>query len=104
MDLERELELLRESWTETFDQLFVLYEVAKEVSSVLDLDTVLDHIVNHAFLLLEAESAVIFLIDQETKQLVLKVNKNDKGGEVKRTGIIFKVGEGIAGAVARSWK
>jgi len=104
MDLERELELLRESWTETFDQLFVLYEVAKEVSSVLDLDTVLDHIVNHAFLLLEAESAVIFLIDQETKQLVLKVNKNDKGGEVKRTGIIFKVGEGIAGEVARTGK
>lgn len=97
MGLEKELELLRDSWTETFDQLFVLYEVAREVSSVSEHDEVLEHIADHIFLLFEAELAAVFLIDKETMQLVLK---SVKGVETKKTGAIFKVGEGVAGKVA----
>lgn len=103
MEIERELELLRESWTETFDQLFVLYEVAHEVSSVLELDEILEHIVNHAFLLLESEAACVFLVDKDAGQLDLKVVKDEKGRETK-PGIHLKIGEGIAGDVASSRK
>jgi len=104
MEIERELELLRESWTETFDQLFVLYEVAREVSSVLDLDSVLDHIVNHAFMLLESDAAAIFLVDRETGNLVLKIIRDDQSSVSDKGAINIKMGEGIAGEVAKSGK
>ncbi len=104
MELQRELELLRESWTETFDQLFVLYEVAREVSSVLDLDSVLEHIVNHAFLLLEAEAACVLLVDRKTGRLIPRVIKHEKGQETKKDSLHIEFGKGIAGEVASSRK
>jgi signal transduction protein with GAF and PtsI domain len=103
MDVNRELELLRESWTETFDQLFVLYEVAREVSSDLELDAVLDHIVNHAFLLLGVEAAAVLLFDAQTEELELRALKDGKSQRAK-AGIRLKAGEGIAGEVAVSGK
>ena len=104
MDLEKELKLLRESWTETFDQLFVLYEVAREVSSVIDLDSILDHVVNHASLLLETEGACVLLLNHETGQLELRVVKNEKTPEAKKSGIKIKIGEGVAGEAANLGK
>jgi len=104
MDTQRELDLLRESWTETFDQLFVLYEVAREVSSVLELDALLEHIISHASVFLESEAAAILLKDLGTGGLTLRVIKCEKSFEKSKKPVTLKAGEGIAGEAAASGK
>ncbi|MBN1823768.1 MAG: GAF domain-containing protein [Endomicrobiales bacterium] len=104
METARELELLRESWTETFDQLFVLYEVAREASSALDINAILDHVINHAYLLLEAESAALLLVNSETRQLEFKVVKSENPDSSARAGKVIDIGEGLAGRVLKGGK
>ncbi|MCZ7558319.1 MAG: sigma 54-interacting transcriptional regulator [Bacteroidia bacterium] len=54
--------------------LRTLYEVAKKINSVLDLDTLLDSIMDSALEAMNGERGMIFLIEDE--QLTLKASRN----------------------------
>lgn len=79
-----------------------IFEIAKSISSVLDVDTLLKRIDAVAERLLDAEASSIMLMDEDRQSLSFKVASGEKGGIVQKMKV--KVGEGIAGSVAKDKK
>jgi len=104
MDTNKELELLRQSWTETFDQLFVLYEVAKEVAFQLDMNELLASVVTHASMLLDAEAGAVLLVDQSAGTLKYQAARSESADAIFKPGAAIPIGIGIAGMVAETGK
>ncbi|MFV1858122.1 MAG: GAF domain-containing protein [Anaerolineales bacterium] len=81
------------------NQLQVLSEIGREMTSTLDLETALENSMRYAQEMLQAEACVLFLLDEEGKELVLKAS----GGRVMRVkDVAIRLEEGIAGWVARN--
>jgi signal transduction histidine kinase len=81
------------------NQLQVLSEIGREMTSTLDLETALENSMRYAQEMLQAEACVLFLLDEEGKELVLKAS----GGHVMRVkDVAIRLEEGIAGWVARN--
>ena len=80
-------------------QLQVLSEIGREMTSTLDLEAALENSMRYAQEMLQAEACVLFLLDEEGKELVLKAS----GGRVMRVkDVAIRLEEGIAGWVARN--
>lgn len=79
-----------------------VFELAKSISSVLDVDALLKRIGSAAEKLLGAEASSIMLLDDDRQNLSFKVATGEKGGVVQKMKV--KVGQGIAGLVAESRK
>jgi HD-GYP domain-containing protein (c-di-GMP phosphodiesterase class II) len=79
-----------------------LFEIARTLSSTLDLDALLKKIGQAAEKLTNAEASSILLLDEDRKHLYFKVATGEKGGAVKR--LTVPVGKGLAGWVAEQWK
>jgi len=77
-----------------------LFEIAKSLSSTLDLDTLLKRIGDAAEKLTESEASSIMLLDEDKKHLSFKVATGEKSGIMKTLKV--KVGEGIAGTIAQT--
>jgi len=84
------------------ESLKEIYEMAKSISSLLDVDALLKRIGSVAEKLLEAEASSIMLLDEDKENLSFKVATGEKGGVVQKMKV--KVGQGIAGAVAQDKK
>lgn len=84
---------------ETMQEMF---ELARSISSVLDVDTLLKRIGAAIENILNAEASSIMLLDDDQQTLSFKVATGEKGGVVQK--IKVKVGQGIAGMVARDRK
>jgi len=102
MDPVKELELLRESWTEHLDRLYLIYEIANSIASISDLNNLLDHVAVQAFLLLESEAGSVMLVNPCTKRLEFRVIKGETAEVISKVNFTLESGEGIAGAVAQS--
>ena len=76
-------------------------EVSKTLTSTLDLNNILSTIMNNAKKLIKAEAWSFLLIDQETGDLVFEKTSGKKDDKKKIKKIRMKIGEGIAGWVAR---
>lgn len=76
-------------------------EVSKTLTSTLDLNNILSTIMNKAKKLIKAEAWSFLLIDQETGDLVFEKTSAKKDDKKKNKKIRMKIGEGIAGWVAR---
>ncbi|MEK7287177.1 MAG: HD domain-containing phosphohydrolase [Elusimicrobiota bacterium] len=77
-----------------------LFEIAEEIASSVDLDTVLKKIGLVAKKLLNCEASAIMLFDESRKNLYFKVATGEKSQAVQK--IIVPVGVGIAGWVAKN--
>lgn len=80
------------------ENLKEIFEIARSISSVLDVDTLLKKIDLAAEKLLDSEASSIMLLDDDGQTLSFKVASGEKGGMIQKMKV--KVGEGIAGSVA----
>ncbi|MGA6926700.1 MAG: sigma 54-interacting transcriptional regulator [Desulfosarcina sp.] len=77
-----------------------LKAISSWVSSVEDLDKLLQLIIESATSVVRAEAASLLLLDQTTNTLYFKVATGTKGDAVKEFRV--KIGQGIAGRVAKT--
>jgi Nif-specific regulatory protein len=77
-----------------------LKEISTWVSSVQDLDQLLELIIETATRMMDAKASSLLLLDQKTKKLQFKVATGDKGTDIKQFEI--DLGQGIAGHVAET--
>ncbi len=77
-------------------------ELAESFISTLDLDTLLKRIGSAAEQFTNAEASSILLLDEDKESLYFKTAGGEKGGLVKKMKV--KIGEGIAGWVAKERK
>jgi Nif-specific regulatory protein len=75
-----------------------LREISTWISSVLDLDELLELIIEKATRMMEAKASCLLLLDQKTRKLYFKVATGEKREEVRQYEITL--GQGIAGFVA----
>ncbi len=80
-------------------QLERLREISSWVSSVLDLDQLLELIIEKATRMMRAKASSLLLLDKKTGKLYFKVATGEKGHEVRKYEI--NLGQGIAGYVAQ---
>ncbi len=83
----------------SFEEIF---EIVKNLSSTLDLDTLLKRIAETAEKLTNSEASSIMLIDEDKQHLYFKTAGGEKGTVVKK--IKIKLNEGIAGNVVLTKK
>ncbi|MBI4778211.1 GAF domain-containing protein, partial [Candidatus Desantisbacteria bacterium] len=76
--------------------LRTLFEVNEVLNSAKDIQTLLDLTIKLATRFMSAETSALMLLDDKTDELIIKAS----GDELPRTRI--RVGEGIAGTVARN--
>jgi Nif-specific regulatory protein len=77
-----------------------LKEIYTWVSSVLDLDQLLELIIETATRMMQARASSLLLLDQKTRRLFFKVALGERGEEVRKYEL--NVGQGIAGYVAET--
>ena len=80
-------------------QLAVLEEIGVLLGSALDLNELLDVVVDRVSELVEADRATLFLLDDETGELVATVAQGEQIHEIR-----IRVGEGLAGTAVRTGK
>jgi signal transduction histidine kinase/CheY-like chemotaxis protein len=81
-------------------ELNILYGVGKSVTSLLDLEKVLNRIVEAAVFVTGAEEGSLLLVDQDTGELYLRAARNL--GEKFARGFRLKVEHSIAGQVVKT--
>ncbi|MEW6040956.1 MAG: HD domain-containing phosphohydrolase [Elusimicrobiota bacterium] len=79
--------------------LIKLFEIAKSLSSALDIDLLLKRIGDAAETLTVSEASSIMLLDENKQNLYFKVTTGEKSGVLKKLKVA--VGQGIAGSVAQ---
>ncbi len=77
-----------------------LREISHWVSSVLDLDKLLELIIDTATKMMQAKASSLLLLDPKTKKLYFKVAIGERKEEVRKYEI--NLGQGIAGLVAQT--
>ena len=75
-----------------------LKEISTWVSSVLDLDQLLELIIDTATRMMQARASSLLLLDHKTKKLYFKVATGEKKEEIRKYEV--DLGQGIAGFVA----
>ncbi|MEK6646658.1 MAG: GAF domain-containing protein [Candidatus Firestonebacteria bacterium] len=83
-------------------ELKILHQVAQYISSSVELDEILAHIVEIATNLTSADSCLIYLYNQYNEELILQTSKNPHPKFLGR--IKLKIGEGLTGWVAKEKK
>ena len=83
-------------------ELNILYGVGKSVTSLLDLEKVLNRIVEAAVFVTGAEEGSLLLVDKDTGELYLRAARNV--GEKFARGFRLKVEHSIAGQVVKTGK
>jgi putative methionine-R-sulfoxide reductase with GAF domain len=86
--------------TDTDTSIDRLKEISTWVSSVQDLDQLLELIIESATRMMDAKASSLLLLDPRTKKLYFKVATGERGTDVKQFEI--DLGQGIAGHVAQT--
>lgn len=90
---------LKEKLEQKEQELRILHEVAKDISSNLDLKDLLGRIVGMVMNLLTADSCLIYLYDKQNGELILTASSNPQEKALGR--IKLKIGEGVTGWAAK---
>jgi signal transduction histidine kinase len=99
--LEREVERLREenaAFRVRISELEVMQEVARSLSSELNLEPLLQLILRSAVQVMDASAGSLLLLDRETNELVFEVIEGGSGSALEKTRM--PADKGIAGWVA----
>ena len=89
---------MRKTSSESYTPIDRLKEISNWVSSVLDLDHLLELIIDSATRMMKAKASSLLLLDPKTRKLYFKVATGEKKEEVRKYEI--DMGQGIAGYVA----
>jgi PAS domain S-box-containing protein len=81
------------------NQLLLLNEIGREMTSSLDLDAALETAMRNAQRMLQVEACILFLLDPSGDELVLKASG---GRQVRIRDVAIRLEEGIAGWVTRN--
>ncbi|MGQ9631256.1 MAG: GAF domain-containing SpoIIE family protein phosphatase [bacterium] len=93
---------LRDTMRRKIDELTTLMEVSTIVNSTRELDELLDLVMELSKNVLKAEASSVLLIDEKSQELYFESALGEKANAVKS--IRLKMGEGIAGWVAKEGK
>jgi Nif-specific regulatory protein len=91
---------MNEASSTTGSSIDRLKEISTWVSSVFDLDELLELIIDTATRMVQAKASSLLLLDKKTKKLHFKVATGEKGEEVMKFEV--NLGQGIAGFVAET--
>ena len=83
------------------DQLETCYKITSLINSELNLSHLLDTIMNVAKKVMNADACSLLLVDDNKEELVFQIALSDVGEKIK-TMTRLKIGEGIAGSVAKT--
>ncbi|MBK9940929.1 MAG: response regulator [Kouleothrix sp.] len=100
--LKREKEQLTRNLQQRVKELTVLYSIGQSVSSLLDLEELLERIVEAAVYITRAEEGFLLLRDQSADELYLRAAKNL--GEQRAQRMRMPIEDTLAGQVIRSGK
>ncbi len=81
------------------NQLQILSEIGRQMTSTLELESALQSAMRHAQRLLQVEAVILFLKDEQSNQLVLKASG---GSQISIKDVSIPLNEGIAGWVTRN--
>ena len=81
------------------EQLQMLSEIGREMTSTLNLETALENAMINTQRLLKAEAVVLFLLDEDGDKLVIKASG---GRHLRIRDVAIRLEEGIAGWVTRN--
>lgn len=81
------------------DQLQVLADIGREMTSTLELETALENTMTHTQKILQCEACVLFLLDESGERLNLKASG---GRQMRIRDVQIRLEEGIAGWVTRN--
>ena len=86
-------------------QLETCYKITSLLNSELNLSNLLDTIMNVTKKVMNADACSLLLVDEETDELGFQIALSDVGEKIKSLARL-KMGEGIAGTVAKTgaWK
>ncbi len=84
-------------------ELYLLQQISQELSSILDLELLLQHIVRHLKESLNYERAAVALIDGKTNELVVRAAEKPYARKIQAR-LRLKLGQGITGHVAQTGK
>lgn len=90
---------LREKLEQKEQELRILHEVAKDISSNLELKELLSRIVTMIMNLVTADSCLIYLYDRQNDELILTASSKPKEKSIGR--VKLKIGEGVTGWAAK---
>lgn len=91
--------LMHKTNPDSFTPIDRLKEISNWVSSVLDLDHLLELIIDSATRMMKAKASSLLLLDPKSQKLYFKVATGEKKAEVRKYEI--DMGQGIAGYVAQ---
>ena len=101
-ELLRQLENANRQLNRQVAELSTLYAIGQAVSSVLDLDQVLNRVVEASVYLCHAEEGTLYLIDKETNELFMTATQGM--GEKAAHGVRLRVQDSLIGKVVRTGK
>jgi signal transduction protein with GAF and PtsI domain len=93
------LEELKQTVKERNREVQLLHRISTSISSSLELETVLKHIVEVVVEVTKADACLLYLISEKKDELILRASKNPHPRLIGR--IAIGLGEGITGWVAR---
>ncbi len=82
------------------DQVAFFYQIGQNLASSLDLRAVLRDTIELTTVVLDAEAATLFLLDEDNQELIFAIPTGEKGDVLREYRI--PVGEGIAGWVVQT--
>lgn len=90
---------LEQALREKAREVDVLHRISESISSTLDLEAVLRHIVDVVVEVTKADACLLYLLSDSREELILRASKNPHPKLIGR--ITIGLGEGITGWVAR---
>ena len=90
---------LEQAYREKTREVDVLHRITESISSTLELDAVLKHIVEVVVEVTKADACLLYLLSDSREELILQASKNPHPRLIGR--ITIGIGEGITGWVAR---
>lgn len=90
---------LEQALREKAREVDVLHRISESISSTLDLEAVLKHIVDVVVEVTKADACLLYLLSESREELILRASKNPHPKLIGR--ITIGLGEGITGWVAR---
>ncbi len=100
--LQRERDRLTRNLQQRVQELTVLYSIGKSVSTLMDLEELLERIVEAGVYITRAEEGFLLLRDERTDELYLRAAKNL--GEQRAQRLRMPIDDSLAGQVVRTGK
>jgi two-component system NtrC family sensor kinase len=100
--LQRERDRLTRNLQQRVQELTVLYSIGKSVSTLMDLEELLERIVEAGVYITRAEEGFLLLRDESTNELYLRAAKNL--GEQRAQRLRMPIDDSLAGQVVRTGK